>query len=61
VTEEDPNLKYDRARCRVCGWHWEPFKDEHGRIFAGHPYGQTCSRYKPEDATPAHANGEVAS
>lgn len=41
------NAKHDRAKCRVCGHHWEPFKDEQGRIYAGHPYGETCSRYRP--------------
>lgn len=51
AVEEDPNVKYDFRRCRVCGVNWEPFKDEHGRIYAGHPYGETCSRYRPAEPT----------
>lgn len=49
MIEEDANVRYDRERCRVCGVAWLPFRDEHGRIFAGHPYGETCSRYRPQE------------
>lgn len=64
---ESPSDKYDRTRCRVCGCNWEPFKDAQGRIFAGHPLGKTCSRYRPApQALPetggyvqvVHTNGE---
>lgn len=68
MIEEDANLRYDKVRCRCCGHNWEPFKDEHGRIHRGHPYGQTCSRYRPappefglEDLAnvTVHVNGEA--
>lgn len=54
---QDPNARYDRVRCRTCGWPWRPYTDAQGRNYAGHPPGKSCSRNRPrlEGDTPEDA------
>lgn len=48
---EDVNAKYDRIRCRCCGYPWEAFTDPAtGVVTPAHPQDTQCNRYRPQTA-----------